>query len=116
MALADVEGAKIHFKELVLSHQIASWDTIEEILVSHYMRQFLHEMYKVTTSMSFLSDACKFTFLLDHTLVSFYYLALNFKHSLSYFIFIFCCSVLLVLQNTTLMEAIERVRNPSETH
>lgn len=63
MALADVEGAKIHFKELVLSHQIASWETIEEILVSHYMRQFLHEMYKVTASMSSLSDACQFTFL-----------------------------------------------------
>lgn len=53
MALADVEGAKIHFKELVLSHQIASWETIQEILVSHYTRQFLHEMYKVMSYMTF---------------------------------------------------------------
>ncbi|KAL6541687.1 hypothetical protein OROGR_011173 [Orobanche gracilis] len=46
MAFADVEGAKIHFKQFVLSHQIASLDSIQEILVSHYTRQFLHEMYK----------------------------------------------------------------------
>ncbi|KAI3467952.1 hypothetical protein Pfo_024615 [Paulownia fortunei] len=56
MALADVEGAKIHFKQLVLSHQIASWESIQEILVSHYTRQFLHEMYKVTSLMTFLTS------------------------------------------------------------
>lgn len=48
MALADVEGAQIQFKQLVLSHQMASWESIQEILVSHYTRQFLHEMYKVS--------------------------------------------------------------------
>lgn len=48
MALADVEGAKIHLNQLILSHQLASWESIQEILISHYTRQFLHEMYKVT--------------------------------------------------------------------
>lgn len=70
MALADVEGAKIQFKQLVLSHQIASWETIQEILVSHYTRQFLHEMYKVASSMTFLAGACRFTFHLPSTLLS----------------------------------------------
>ncbi|KAH6809791.1 hypothetical protein C2S51_027574 [Perilla frutescens var. frutescens] len=60
MALADVEGAKIHFKDLVLSHQIASWETIEEILVSHYTRQFLHEMYKVFGSAGVIGNPVGF--------------------------------------------------------
>ncbi|XP_042063835.1 uncharacterized protein LOC121807630 isoform X1 [Salvia splendens] len=60
MALADVEGAKIHFKELVLSHQIASWETIQEILVSHYTRQFLHEMYKVFGSAGVIGNPVGF--------------------------------------------------------
>ena len=47
MALADVEGANIHLKELILSHQLASWESIQEILIRHYSRQSLHEMYKV---------------------------------------------------------------------
>ncbi|XP_057796881.1 intermembrane lipid transfer protein VPS13 isoform X2 [Salvia miltiorrhiza] len=60
MALADVEGAKIHFKELVLSHQIASWETFQEILVSHYTRQFLHEMYKVFGSAGVIGNPVGF--------------------------------------------------------
>ncbi|PIN06335.1 hypothetical protein CDL12_21114 [Handroanthus impetiginosus] len=60
MALADVEGAKIHFKELVLSHQIASWESIQEILVSHYTRQFLHEMYKVFGSAGVIGNPVGF--------------------------------------------------------
>lgn len=47
MALADVEGAQIHLKELVLSHQLASWESIQEIFIRHYTRQSLHEIYKV---------------------------------------------------------------------
>lgn len=47
MALADVEGARIHLKELTIAHQLASWESIQEILMRHYTRQFLHEMYKV---------------------------------------------------------------------
>ncbi|KAL0336666.1 UNVERIFIED_CONTAM: Vacuolar protein sorting-associated protein 13 [Sesamum radiatum] len=60
MALADVEGAKIHFKQLVLSHQIASWESIQEILVSHYTRQFLHEMYKVFGSAGVIGNPVGF--------------------------------------------------------
>ncbi|KAK6160539.1 hypothetical protein DH2020_003920 [Rehmannia glutinosa] len=60
MALADVEGAKIHFKQLVLSHQIASWESIEEILVTHYTRQFLHEMYKVFGSAGVIGNPVGF--------------------------------------------------------
>lgn len=60
MALADVEGAKIHFKQLILSHQIASWESIQEILVSHYTRQFLHEMYKVFGSAGVIGNPLGF--------------------------------------------------------
>ncbi|KAL3650642.1 hypothetical protein CASFOL_007045 [Castilleja foliolosa] len=60
MALADVEGAQIHFKQLVLSHQIASWESIQEILVTHYIRQFLHEMYKVFGSAGVIGNPVGF--------------------------------------------------------
>ncbi|KAL3830664.1 hypothetical protein ACJIZ3_019466 [Penstemon smallii] len=60
MALADVEGAKIHFKHLILSHQIASLESIQEILVSHYSRQFLHEMYKVFGSAGVIGNPLGF--------------------------------------------------------
>ncbi|KAL7090722.1 hypothetical protein ACP275_12G059000 [Erythranthe tilingii] len=60
MALADVEGAKINFKQLLLSHQIASWESIQEILVSHYTRQFLHEMYKVFGSAGLIGNPVGF--------------------------------------------------------
>ncbi|XP_051121162.1 uncharacterized protein LOC127244726 [Andrographis paniculata] len=60
MALADVEGAQIHFKQLILSHQMASWESIQEILVSHYTRQFLHEMYKVFGSAGVIGNPVGF--------------------------------------------------------
>jgi hypothetical protein len=47
MALADVEGARIHLKQLTFAHHMASWESIQEILIQHYTRQLLHEMYKV---------------------------------------------------------------------
>lgn len=47
MALADIEGAQIHLKQLVIAHQLASWESIQAILITHYSRQFLHEIYKV---------------------------------------------------------------------
>ncbi|KVH90901.1 hypothetical protein Ccrd_007067 [Cynara cardunculus var. scolymus] len=46
MALADVEGAQIHLRRLAISHQLASLESIREILIIHYTRQLLHEMYK----------------------------------------------------------------------
>lgn len=50
MALADIEGARIYLKQLTISHQMAGWESIQEILIRHYSRQLLHEMYKVTNS------------------------------------------------------------------
>lgn len=47
MAVADVEGARIHLKQLAIAHHIASLESIQDILIRHYTRQLLHEMYKV---------------------------------------------------------------------
>lgn len=47
MALADVEGARIQLKQLTIAHHMASWESIQEIIMRHYTRQLLHEMYKV---------------------------------------------------------------------
>lgn len=60
MALADVEGANIHLKELILSHQLASWESIQEILIRHYTRQSLHEMYKVFGSAGLIGNPMGF--------------------------------------------------------
>ncbi|VFQ83984.1 unnamed protein product [Cuscuta campestris] len=60
MALADVEGAQIHLKHLVLSHQLASWESIQKILSDHYSRQFLHEMYKVLGSAGVIGNPMGF--------------------------------------------------------
>ncbi|XP_031091593.1 uncharacterized protein LOC115996484 isoform X5 [Ipomoea triloba] len=60
MALADVEGAQIHLKHLILSHQLASWESIQEILIGHYSRQFLHEMYKVLGSAGVIGNPMGF--------------------------------------------------------
>jgi hypothetical protein len=50
MALIEVEGVPVHLRELVMENLIASLDSIEDILVRHYMRQLLHEMYKARCS------------------------------------------------------------------
>lgn len=47
MALADVEGAQIYLNQLFIAHHIASWESIQEIIMRHYTRQLLHETYKV---------------------------------------------------------------------
>ncbi|EPS58719.1 hypothetical protein M569_16094, partial [Genlisea aurea] len=60
MALADVEGAKIYFKPFALSHKIASWASLQEIMVDHYSRQFLHEMYKVFGSAGVIGNPVGF--------------------------------------------------------
>nr|XP_027100369.1 uncharacterized protein LOC113719357 isoform X2 [Coffea arabica] len=60
MALADVEGANIHLKELILSHQLASWESIQEILIRHYSRQSLHEMYKLFGSAGLIGNPLGF--------------------------------------------------------
>ncbi|XVF82463.1 hypothetical protein PTKIN_Ptkin16aG0050400 [Pterospermum kingtungense] len=60
MALADVEGARIHLKKLSIVHQMASWESIQEILIRHYTRQFLHEMYKVFGSAGVIGNPMGF--------------------------------------------------------
>ncbi|KAG9141648.1 hypothetical protein Leryth_015341 [Lithospermum erythrorhizon] len=60
MALADIEGAQIHLKHLSLSHQLASWESVQEILVRHYTRQFIHEMYKLFGSAGVLGNPIGF--------------------------------------------------------
>ncbi|ESR43047.1 hypothetical protein CICLE_v100108862mg, partial [Citrus x clementina] len=60
MALADVEGARIHLKQLTIAHQMASWESIQEILKRHYTRQFLHEMYKVFGSAGVIGNPMGF--------------------------------------------------------
>ncbi|KAM3684567.1 hypothetical protein ACJW31_11G053600 [Castanea mollissima] len=60
MALADVEGARIHLKQLTIAHHMASWESIEEILIRHYTRQLLHEMYKVFGSAGVIGNPMGF--------------------------------------------------------
>lgn len=50
MALIEVEGVPVHLRELVMENLIASLDSIEDILVRHYTKQLLHEMYKARGS------------------------------------------------------------------
>ncbi|XP_057532669.1 uncharacterized protein LOC130810577 isoform X2 [Amaranthus tricolor] len=66
MALADVEGAHICLKELTITHQMASWESIQEILLKHYSRQFLHEMYKVFGSAGVIGNPMGFARRVGH--------------------------------------------------
>jgi hypothetical protein len=47
MALIDVEGVPVHLGEIMVENLMASWQSIQDILVRHYSRQLLHELYKV---------------------------------------------------------------------
>ncbi|CAK9168285.1 unnamed protein product [Ilex paraguariensis] len=60
MALADVEGAQIHLKHLIITHQLASWESIQEIFIRHYMWQLLHEIYKVFGSAGVIGNPMGF--------------------------------------------------------
>ncbi|KFK27746.1 hypothetical protein AALP_AA8G423700 [Arabis alpina] len=60
MALADVEGAQIHLKQLTITHHMTSWQSFQEILVGHYTRQILHEMYKVFGSAGVIGNPLGF--------------------------------------------------------
>ncbi|KAI3918818.1 hypothetical protein MKX01_042138 [Papaver californicum] len=60
MALADVEGAPVYFKQLTIVHHMASWESFQEILVRHYSRQLLHEMYKVFGSAGVIGNPMGF--------------------------------------------------------
>ncbi|TKY59210.1 putative vacuolar protein sorting-associated protein 13A [Spatholobus suberectus] len=60
MALADVEGAHIYLKDLVIAHHMASWESIQEILIRHYNRQLLHETYKLFGSAGVIGNPLGF--------------------------------------------------------
>ncbi|XP_008812811.3 uncharacterized protein LOC103723626 isoform X2 [Phoenix dactylifera] len=60
MALVDVEGVPVHLKQLILGHLMASWESIQEILIRHYTRQLLHEMYKVFGSAGVIGNPIGF--------------------------------------------------------
>lgn len=47
MALLDVEGVPVYLGEITAENLMASWQSIQDILVRHYSRQILHELYKV---------------------------------------------------------------------
>lgn len=60
MALADIEGARIYLRELKIVHHMAGWESIQEILLRHYIRQLLHEMYKVLGSAGVIGNPMGF--------------------------------------------------------
>ncbi|KAK7315042.1 hypothetical protein VNO77_33574 [Canavalia gladiata] len=60
MALADVEGAHIYLKDLTIAHHMASWESIQEILIRHYNRQLLHETYKLFGSAGVIGNPLGF--------------------------------------------------------
>ncbi|KAL2321117.1 hypothetical protein Fmac_030086 [Flemingia macrophylla] len=60
MALADVEGAHIYLKDLIIAHHMASWESIQEILIRHYNRQLLHETYKLFGSAGVIGNPLGF--------------------------------------------------------
>lgn len=60
LALMDVEGAPIYFRQLTLAHPLASWDAIQGMVVRHYTRQLLHEVYKVLGSVGVFGNPMGF--------------------------------------------------------
>jgi len=50
MALLDVEGVPVYLGEIIAENLMASWQSVQDILVRHYSRQILHELYKVNGS------------------------------------------------------------------
>ncbi|KAL2927751.1 putative vacuolar protein sorting-associated protein 13A [Bienertia sinuspersici] len=60
VALADIEGAQICLRELTITHHMASWESIQEILFKHYSRQFVHELYKVFGSAGVIGNPMGF--------------------------------------------------------
>ncbi|XP_020578400.1 uncharacterized protein LOC110023361 isoform X2 [Phalaenopsis equestris] len=60
MALVDVEGVPVHLRQLTLEHLMASPESIQDILLRHYMRQLLHEIYKVFGSAGVIGNPIGF--------------------------------------------------------
>ncbi|KAI0504558.1 hypothetical protein KFK09_015510 [Dendrobium nobile] len=60
MALVDVEGVPVHLRQLTLEHLMASPESIRDILVRHYIRQLLHEIYKLFGSAGVIGNPIGF--------------------------------------------------------
>uniref|UniRef100_A0ACD5WZJ8 Uncharacterized protein n=1 Tax=Avena sativa TaxID=4498 RepID=A0ACD5WZJ8_AVESA len=60
MALIDVEGVPVHLGEIMVENLMASWQSIQDILVRHYSRQLLHELYKVFGSAGVIGNPMGF--------------------------------------------------------
>ncbi|PSS01845.1 Vacuolar protein sorting-associated protein like [Actinidia chinensis var. chinensis] len=71
MAFADVEGAHIYLKQLFIAHHLASWESIQEIILRHYTRQLLHEMYKVFGSAGVIGNPMGFARSVSHGIKDF---------------------------------------------
>ncbi|XP_027186444.1 uncharacterized protein [Cicer arietinum] len=68
MALADVEGAHFYLKDLTIAHHMASWESIQEILIRHYNRQLLHETYKLFGSAGVIGNPLGFARSMGHSI------------------------------------------------
>ncbi|AQK78309.1 pleckstrin homology (PH) domain-containing protein [Zea mays] len=51
MALLDVEGVPVYLGEIIVENLMASWQSVQDILMRHYSRQILHELYKPLSSL-----------------------------------------------------------------
>ncbi|KAL6856895.1 hypothetical protein ACP4OV_018277 [Aristida adscensionis] len=60
MALLDVEGVPVHLGEIMVENLMASWQSVQDILVRHYSRQLLHELYKVLGSAGVIGNPMGF--------------------------------------------------------
>ncbi|KAF8712705.1 hypothetical protein HU200_028469 [Digitaria exilis] len=60
MALLDVEGVPVHLGEVMVENLMASWQSVQDILVRHYSRQILHELYKVLGSAGVIGNPMGF--------------------------------------------------------
>ncbi|CAO2190040.1 unnamed protein product [Urochloa humidicola] len=60
MALLDVEGVPVHLGEIMVENLMASWQSVQDILLRHYSRQILHELYKVLGSAGVIGNPMGF--------------------------------------------------------
>ncbi|KAL4187276.1 hypothetical protein AMTRI_Chr09g38240 [Amborella trichopoda] len=60
MALVDVDGAPVYLKQITMAHHLASMESMQEILIRHYTRQLLQEMYKVFGSAGVIGNPIGF--------------------------------------------------------
>ncbi|KAL5726588.1 hypothetical protein ACHQM5_009620 [Ranunculus cassubicifolius] len=60
MALADVEGATVHLKQLRITRYMGTSKSFQEIFTKHYAPQLLHKMYKIFGSASVIGNPMEF--------------------------------------------------------